>query len=57
MEQGLVTDSREPAPVLTDLAHEAANILWSAENGGWNGRPSEVRRILRELITAIEGTT
>ena len=41
-------------PRVHDLVYEARNILWYSENGGHNGRPSEVRRILHELLDAIE---
>lgn len=41
--------------LLADLVHEAANILSASDNGGWAGRPSEVKRALRTLIEQIEG--
>ena len=36
------------------LVHEARNILWSAANGGHNGRPSEVKRILEAICEEAE---
>jgi hypothetical protein len=36
------------------LVQQAREILWSADHDGYLGRPSEVKRILRELINAID---
>ena len=39
---------------LSEAAHVAANILWSADNAGYNGRASEIRHALRKLVEAVE---
>ena len=39
-----------------DTLREASNILWSADNGGHNGRPSEIKRILRKILAESEVT-
>lgn len=39
---------------IPSLVHEARNILWSSGNGGHNGRPSEVKRILESICDESE---
>lgn len=54
-EDGARLNESAELPVGADLLREAGNILWSSDNGGFAGRPSEVRRILRKLIATLEG--